>query len=212
MKIIVLRLLIPAVCLIPSFGAAEIYNCSGVWTNQPCEDESKAVLEEKPVQKRTEQELQMDQKELWLHDLEMKRLDAKRNYKIDIDTTIAKQVCSDKESELTECRKEIDKAEELLVRRTFQQEKLSAKKASEEPKPAATSQTIVYIDNTRDTVGYPYDYYHHKHKHGLKHSHKHTKKHGETSLSVELGSKKGAKVKLNHTTTSRTSRVGSVVR
>lgn len=138
----------------PAF--AELYECNGTWTNRSCESEASTVIAERPLQQRSQEQVDRDQKKLWIHSIESKLFEARREFGIEIDITAVHSTCSEQSSSLIECRKEIDEIENTLDRRILSRHNTSVKQEKQQQENSETSDTIVYIDNRLD---YPYRYY-----------------------------------------------------
>lgn len=95
-------------------GAAEIYECDGVWTDIPCDGTVGKVIKEAkgPASGETLKKESDGRTRKWLHDLDMKAFRARREHEVDVSTATAHAVCTDlQSSEFKKCRDAIDKTE-----------------------------------------------------------------------------------------------------
>ena len=118
MKALLFSSIIASFLLFPLATVAEVYECSGSYTNVPC---SELPTEAKP--KKTESELEVEQRKIksrkqgLLHDLRMQQIKAKREHKIEISIREAEEVCSDKSYGVKECRELVNGIEDRLAER-----------------------------------------------------------------------------------------------
>ncbi len=93
---------------------AELHQCDGTWTNKPCEGKIAESIKETSGRVRTAEEVELSQKELWLHDLEMGRLKARKEFGVKVSTLEAQTICNEKTTSLIDCRKAISAREDEI--------------------------------------------------------------------------------------------------
>lgn len=99
----------------PSGGAAEVFNCNGVWQNQPCGDSSQPVFNEIHRPPPSPAEQLRRKKELWLHDLEILRLETVRSYKLPIVTDDVRELCLNRTTSGNACRAAIEEKRSAIT-------------------------------------------------------------------------------------------------
>ena len=88
---------------------AELYNCNGTWTNNPCAGKVVSRLPEQKEAQRSQAQVDRSQKDLWLEALDLRRSDLKRRYRITADIYEARTVCKNDTSTVLECSKAVEK-------------------------------------------------------------------------------------------------------
>lgn len=125
-------LLLIMLSLFPLEGAhAEVQNCNGVWTNQPCNSKSalnphKTTLSTEPP--RSDDQLAKDEMRRLYHDLDMQRLQAQRQYKVRFESGDALGACIGASAELERCRAETTDLKDKLSKRIYEQQALEEQK------------------------------------------------------------------------------------
>ena len=133
------------------FGAAgleaQVSQCGGTWTNKACAVEGSPVLEKRPVKERTQAERDLDKKKLWIHDLEMQALKAKRVTGVEVKSAPARDLCLKPDTSLLECLEAISRFQEMII-------ELLAKKSNVteatqgKNQPSSSQQTTIEQNNT----------------------------------------------------------------
>jgi len=114
--------------LFPALAAAELYRCSGVWTNKPCENGSaEKVLPDYKRPTRSEEEVRLARKRAWLEDLEIRLTDLRARYDLTVSSSIARDICTRPETSLDECQSAINGVEKQVSAQ------LAAAQAAEPP-------------------------------------------------------------------------------
>ena len=143
-----------------SGGSAEstagIFNCAGTWQNKPCTGEASASLPSAPTRSQTQEAQSRSKRRLWLHDLDMLRIKAKRDFGIDLNPRDAEEICkSDNYSDL-ECQQIISAKETELTNLIQQAEHLAVEKdknrIEEEKLKAEQEPTTVNVVNDNRSV------------------------------------------------------------
>ena len=108
---------------------AEIFNCDGRWTNQPCKgkvlgkitgESNRKVISPAAAQART-------RKTTLLHDLNMANLRARREFGLRFSILQAQQVCESDETSILECEEIIQQHEDRLSSRISEARTLQLK-------------------------------------------------------------------------------------
>jgi hypothetical protein len=138
--------------LVSPSARAELYECNGTWTNKPCSGKTQKTIDETKAQKRSPAEIEKSQKDLWLHDLETKRFNARRMHGIKIDTKDAAVICQSEKTTLLECRKAITTLEDKIEERVVAAQQLKLKKQEVESKKVEDNSSqvsrVTIIQNT----------------------------------------------------------------
>lgn len=109
-----LSLLVFALSL-PGAATAQIVNCNGVLTNKPCPGGT-PLLDEKPYQAPSPQDLERQKKSYLIHDLEMASIQLRNEYQVNVDVSSTQQLC--RISSLAECSQAVQrKLQEISERR-----------------------------------------------------------------------------------------------
>lgn len=142
--------------LLTSTARAELSNCNGVWTNDPCEGNASSKLEEKDFKPQDPQKRLQSKKQQILHDLRMKELNSERTHKIDIAIDPAETVCNDPATTLEDCqekvtelRNKIDDAVRDAREIEIEEKKIEAEKAEAKTKAENNTTTITIIKERR---------------------------------------------------------------
>ena len=143
------RLLVATVFVGAVSAHAEMRECKGVWTNKPCEEAPQHALKESSS---VESPLQREksQRSLWLHDLEMKSIKAKREFKVDVDIGDVQVICHDLQISTAGCRKAIADKDALLEERITAAKTLALKKAQLEAQTTPQQQPLQVIVQNND--------------------------------------------------------------
>lgn len=144
--------------LIPNLLVAEIYLCDGEWTNRNCDGDVAVSFEEAPYTPPSEERQLANDKELLVHDLNMKRVDANREYDLSLDISSERELCVQPETSVSACRKailqkEIQIDERIIAQLKVQREKQEKRKARESEQPfnvAVVKNYVLYGYTCRD--------------------------------------------------------------
>jgi hypothetical protein len=136
-----------AALLLPAGAGAQINNCGGVWTNQPCTGEKRATLGEAPPREQGVVEKDMDAKQLWFHDLEMQALKARRSAGIEVDMSLARGVCLREGSSLEDCTQAVNQVRSQLIDKLAEGRKPARKVKRSEPTNSQQNNTVVVVNN-----------------------------------------------------------------
>ncbi|MCB0359558.1 MAG: hypothetical protein KDD44_07970, partial [Bdellovibrionales bacterium] len=113
------------------------------------EGSATTVLDEQPSVPRSPTDVQQSKVDLWLHDLEMLRLQAKREYDISVNTDAIGTLCRNGTYSLAECQQAIAAKEQDLNELIVSHKKLKQQSTAQKPnapaqrQPATTSVTII---------------------------------------------------------------------
>ena len=137
--------------LAPVLASAEIHQCNGLWTNKPCEGTVGESISETQTKNRSAADAEKSQKGLWIHELDMKRLRAKKQYNISIDTQDTTLLCNTEKTSLLDCRKGITEKENLIEEKILTAKDLEIKrresKAQAKKTPDPENNQTVVIQN-----------------------------------------------------------------
>ena len=97
----------------------EIYLCDGAWTNKECEQAPERSMGEIPSVIRSQHDIDMDKKNIMLHDLKMKMIFASRKHDVTVGIEDTEELCRSFQSSISECRREILKKEIKLDERVL---------------------------------------------------------------------------------------------
>lgn len=134
-------------CAAPA--AAEIRQCDGVWTNSPCENVDlrgysiSVQPEPSPEQKR------LETRKLWLHELDMLRLRAKREFEIQASVEHVRAACLNPETDDEACAKLVAQREEEIQSLIIAREKVRAKQRKAEEAETPPAPQVVVIEPER---------------------------------------------------------------
>lgn len=136
--------------LLTSTARAELSNCNGVWTNDPCEGNASTKLEEKDFKPQDPQKRLQSKKQQILHDLRMKELNSERAYKVDVAIDAAETSCNDPATTLEDCQEKVTELRDKIDKRILaakkleiKEKKIEAEKAEAEAQGNTTSITII---------------------------------------------------------------------
>lgn len=112
----------------PDTAQAQIYNCSGRWTNKPCSGEVRRILEEQgnDTTEAHSSDPGKSEKSSLFHKLTMKAIKARREFNIESDLSDVESLCFTPQTTVSLCREEIDKQEQELDQRIAQERELAA--------------------------------------------------------------------------------------
>ncbi len=138
--------------LTPLSTLADLHECNGVWTNTPCQGEAQHTLAETtttpdPLRK------ELSERDLWLHDLEMRRLRAKREYNIDIDISEARALCQNIKTTAIQCKQTVTEKNVAIDGALSDAERLEQQKKDAEKKATSNDPATVVVIQNND--GYP---------------------------------------------------------
>lgn len=150
--------LILLISLLPMPALAELSFCNGVWTNQECKGEEKEETEapslpETAHEPRSSTEVLSDKKKSLVHEMTMKRIDARRKYGVLYSSDTAETTCELDATSLKDCQTEVDAYYEKLqssIETHLKERELdsSGKPGSQNLKEKAQNNTTaVYIFN-----------------------------------------------------------------
>lgn len=199
------------VCLSPIAASAEVQLCDGVWTNGPCNGPISKEFLVSRAPTPSAQEKALSDRKLWLHDLDMLRLKAKRNYDLDASIEHVRAKCLDSEIESSVCAQLIAQREEEIQSLIIARQSAEAEKQEVKSQPEG-SPRVVIVDN-RDSHRRP-GYYitdgrgHRRGVHPIpgRASHRHRHEESSASVSANVTSSDGrASLGINAGTSSRSS-------
>jgi hypothetical protein len=118
----------------PDAAQAQIYNCSGKWTNKPCSGEVLRTLEEQSndAPGAHSSDPGKSEKSSLFHKLTMKAIEARREFKIDSDLSYLESLCFTPQTTVSVCREEIGKHEQELDKRIAKERELAAQQRAVE--------------------------------------------------------------------------------
>ena len=124
--------------------------------DRPCsaEEPEAPSISEKPHKPRNEEEVAGDKKKSLVHEMTMKRIEARRKYGVLLSSEGVEDVCDKQNTSIEKCREEVDQFYSLLqgsVRNQLQfDENKEEESAVEEEKeePGSTTVNIVQNENT----------------------------------------------------------------
>jgi hypothetical protein len=123
-------LLLLSFALVASAPAeAEIYNCAGTWTNQPCTGKPAQVLPEQPAATDDPAQAARRTKLAALHDLRMKKYRAEQEYDLKFDISDIEDQCEAELTSLSECKKLAAERSNLLDDKLLRAREISALEA-----------------------------------------------------------------------------------
>lgn len=127
---------------------AELIECEGVWTNQPCESSSASGIKEKPFQEATKDTLDRDRKRALVQSLASSRRTLEKSLGVRIETSEVENLCLSPQTTLELCREEVKFAQEMLIQQA-EIVKLSQKENQEPKAEGSESETrnVVIVDN-----------------------------------------------------------------
>ena len=139
------------ICCIPLVvSAAEVHECDGVWTNETCNG---SISKEFSVSRSAEpspERKELNQRKLWLHDLEMLRLKAKRDFGLSASIEHVRGQCLDLKVEAEVCTKLVAEREKEIQNLIIARQAADAEKEKAEKTSSDDSQKVVIIDNRGD--------------------------------------------------------------
>lgn len=130
----ILRFLLPAVIsAFPISAPAEIESCNGVWTNRGCESPAephKPALSVEPPAEPDDRD-RSEMRRLY-HDLDMRRLEARRKFNVQLEIGQALERCIGARAALEACRETTALLEEKLTQRIADAQLLQEQKRTNE--------------------------------------------------------------------------------
>lgn len=144
-----------------------MYYCDGKWTNIKCNSEPSKTLTSPSKTTRDPIAAQLSKRKLWLHDLEMLRIKAKREHDVSVSTQSVRDACLSMKNDESTCRNLIDDKEKELNKLILSYKKLEiekeVKEVESEEKPVKTQQQVIVI---REDRRYLRRRHHQTHPHG----------------------------------------------
>jgi hypothetical protein len=116
----------------PAFS--DLQECNGTWTNVPCDSTPERVIKETTPPADGREQKDKAQRSLWFHDLEMKQIKARREYKLDIDIEDVRAICNDQKLPSENCKKATLERRAQIDTQLGQAEELKLKKKEAEKK------------------------------------------------------------------------------
>lgn len=135
---------------LPSSALSQLYECDGVWTNQPCKGGTEQVIEEIKREPRSEQAIEKDKRSSALHDLEMLRLKVNRENNTNINIDGVRRFCNNASNSLEDCKDKVSKKENEINELLLSKEESEPKKTETENDETET----IIVDGVNRT---PYD-------------------------------------------------------
>lgn len=114
---------------------AEVYECNGVYSNVPCEQQKKEL---QPAGRLSQDEInrrkQLSRKKSLLHELSMTIIKAKREYKLDYDMQIVEDYCLEAGTTPIECNSKVNELSEKIENRISTLENIKAQQKANQLK------------------------------------------------------------------------------
>lgn len=101
---------------------AQIFECGGTFTNQPCPGAT-PIMDEIAAPLRTKSAQQLEKRDL-VHTMTTKRYQAKERFHVDLDSSAIERFCQVEESAVGACRERIDSFLARLENRVIEEQKL----------------------------------------------------------------------------------------
>jgi hypothetical protein len=127
---------------------AQIYECNGTWTNQPCAGATIKFEESKSIKGTQRSSSQHNQ--AIVHELVQARYKAKERYSLDISTDAAEKFCKLAETTLDQCQERVDQELDIIESKIIeikklelQQEELELRRQELEDRAGETNNTVV---------------------------------------------------------------------
>ncbi len=139
-----------AILFLPLAAQAELTFCNGVWTNQSCSEEPQTKIDEKEFKAKSKDEVAGNKKKSLVHEMTMKRIEARRKYGVLFSSEDTEAVCDNEATSLDKCRKAVESYYKLLqenVRNQLDAESQKNSEESDEKAPTQQNQTTVNIIN-----------------------------------------------------------------
>ena len=145
-------LILSILILIPQAAIAEIVNCNGVWTNEPCDSEPNAKLEAVEASDDSIDQKLKSQKQAALHELRTLKFNLEHEHGGSFSIASAERVCSDSNSSLEDCESSVNIVETDLLNKQLTLSKLDKKqdKSNEEEN---SGDTVVIQQNNNYRIG-----------------------------------------------------------
>ena len=149
---------------------AEMNDCGGVWTNKPCSDREAVQTTEYDEEKAAEtkeQALLLSKKRSLFHELTMKSIRAKRDYKVEYDLNEVEKYCFDQATSLDDCKarikttqveleSEIGRAATIVQQEKANQLREEANRLQRERNEIEANNATVIVDKRRKFYIDPY--------------------------------------------------------
>ncbi len=101
--------------LVPTISQAQVYECNGTWTNQPCNGEPAKTLTGQPsIPSPAVTDPDRGAKRTIFHDLTMKSIRAKGEYDIKVDLSVAEKLCIKELAPLEACSNQAKADEDAI--------------------------------------------------------------------------------------------------
>lgn len=151
----------------PSLVFADIYNCNGVWKNQPCEDRNSlpSMVESEKIIDPSEKAKK--EKKALFNTLDTKAFDARRNLRVNVDISRAREACYNETTSLEYCRNAVKEHDEELSKKISEEKALRASKEKEAEKKEPEAEKISLSDQQLNITVWDdedRDDRHHKHR------------------------------------------------
>ncbi len=116
------RFCIICLLLVPHIARADIYECNGTWSNTPCQNPGKVIVEKPSDPRQDEKASTLSRKKSLFHDLNMKHIKAERDHGIIFDISATEAACNKEDVSIEECQTLVQQAHEALDARMSDQE------------------------------------------------------------------------------------------
>lgn len=153
--------------LMPCGASAQISKCDGTWTNETCEGEVQASFKEVPASEPDPAARELSRRRIWLHDLEMLRLKAKREHDITVSTKPVEDICLTLKTPARECSNAIAAKETEINQLVTERARLALERERQEAQPSEGPTTVNVINQREVIFVRPRRrHHHHHHTHG----------------------------------------------
>lgn len=140
----------------PLAASADIHNCNGTWTNQPCTSEATQTIKEHSATSTQLSASEISEKRSIFHELSMLEAKARKDFHIKVDISEAAKLCLDSKGGIEECRTVSSKLDDKITERMKDAALIKAKedsvKLQKESNELARTQNIIQQEQTNVTV------------------------------------------------------------
>lgn len=149
-------------CVTVLSASAEVKNCNGVWTDKPCDGVAlTATLAPAPTTSAGDNSADKDEMRKLYHDLDMKRLNARRTYGVQLETGLAVDNCIGAKASLEACRRITSELDDQLAQRIVNEKSVKEQQRTNDLR----EEEIRKQSNTVNSVTIIEDDEYHYHRH-----------------------------------------------
>jgi len=139
-------LLIVLSLLFATESVADLVECDGVWTNEPCEGQALSVIDEEPGRELTPEERRKKDIDYLLRNLSSTRYRAEREIGVPINTAVARSACEAENATVDLCRETVAKRVAEIERMLMSHLQAQEKREEERPPRALRERESTQIN------------------------------------------------------------------